>query len=43
MAGQNRVGYDYYTTQPGSIVKNGQKKWRRMLEKQPASKVLSNG
>jgi PelA/Pel-15E family pectate lyase len=39
MAAQNRVGYDYYTTQPGSIVKNGQKKWRKMLagqsKKQP--------
>ena len=31
MAAQNRVGYDYLTPQPGSIVKNGQKKWRKML------------
>lgn len=31
MAAQNHVGYDYYTTQPGSIVKNGQKSWRKML------------
>ncbi len=31
MAAKNHVGYDYYTTQPGSIVKNGQKKWRKLL------------
>jgi PelA/Pel-15E family pectate lyase len=31
MAAQNRLGYDYLTTQPGSIVTNGQKKWRKML------------
>jgi len=31
MAANNRVGYDYYTSQPGSIITNGQKKWRKML------------
>ncbi len=31
MAAKNKVGYDYYTTQPASIVKNGQNKWRKML------------
>lgn len=31
MAAKNKVGYDYYSTQPGSIVKNGQKKWRKMI------------
>jgi PelA/Pel-15E family pectate lyase len=31
MAAKNKLGYDFYTTQPGSIVKNGQKKWRKML------------
>jgi PelA/Pel-15E family pectate lyase len=31
MAAQNRLGYDYLTTLPGSIVKNGQNKWRKTL------------
>ena len=31
MAAKNKIGYDFYTSQPGSIVKNGQKKWRKML------------
>lgn len=31
MAENNRLGYDFYTTLPGSIVKNGQKKWRKLL------------
>jgi PelA/Pel-15E family pectate lyase len=31
MAAENHVGYDYYTSQPGSIVRNGQKKWRKMM------------
>lgn len=31
MAAKNKVGYDYYSTLPGSIVNNGQKKWRKML------------
>ena len=30
MAEKNKLGYDFYTTQPGSILKNGQKKWRKM-------------
>lgn len=34
MAADNKLGYDFYTTQPGSIVKNGQKKWRKMLASQ---------
>jgi PelA/Pel-15E family pectate lyase len=36
MAAKNKVGYDYYTSQPGSIVTNGQKKWRKMLAGQSA-------
>ncbi len=31
MAANNKVGYDYYSTLPGSILNNGQKKWRKML------------
>ena len=31
MAAKNPVGYDYYTTRPGSILDNGQKKWRKAL------------
>jgi PelA/Pel-15E family pectate lyase len=31
MTAKNKLGYDYYSTQPGSIVTNGQKKWRKML------------
>ena len=31
MAAKNHVGYDYYTSLPGSIVTNGQKKWRKLL------------
>lgn len=31
MAAENHVGYDYYTSLPGSIINNGQKKWRKML------------
>jgi PelA/Pel-15E family pectate lyase len=31
MAANNPLGYDYLSTQPGSVVNNGQKKWRRML------------
>jgi len=33
MAAKNKLGYDYYTSLPGSIVKNGQKNWRKMLAK----------
>lgn len=29
LAEKNEVGYDYYSTKPGSIVENGQKKWRK--------------
>jgi PelA/Pel-15E family pectate lyase len=35
MAAENRVGYDYYTTLPGSIVRTGQKKWRKLLKNPP--------
>jgi PelA/Pel-15E family pectate lyase len=31
MAENNKLGYDFYTSLPGSIVTNGQKKWRKML------------
>jgi PelA/Pel-15E family pectate lyase len=34
MAAKNKLGYDFYTTLPGSIVTNGQKKWRKMLAKE---------
>lgn len=34
MAAKNKLGYDYYSKQPGSIVTNGQKKWRKMLASQ---------
>ncbi|MEY4488635.1 MAG: hypothetical protein RIQ79_1143 [Verrucomicrobiota bacterium] len=33
MAANNKVGYDFYTGQPASILRNGQKKWRKMLAK----------
>ena len=42
MAAQNRVGYDFYSTQPGSIVNNGQKKWRKMLALQSTKKKSSD-
>ena len=42
MAAQNRLGYDYLTTQPGSIASNGQKKWRKMLAQQSGKKPSSN-
>jgi PelA/Pel-15E family pectate lyase len=32
MAAENRLGYDYLTTLPGSVVRNGQNKWRKMLD-----------
>jgi PelA/Pel-15E family pectate lyase len=31
MAAKNKVGYDYYSTQPGSLLNTGQKKWRKMM------------
>jgi PelA/Pel-15E family pectate lyase len=31
MAAMNRLGYDYFSSLPGSIIGNGQKKWRKML------------
>ena len=31
MAANNKLGYDYYTTGPGSVLSNGQKKWRKAL------------
>ena len=34
MAAKNKLGYDYYSTLPGSVVNNGQKKWRKMLANQ---------
>jgi PelA/Pel-15E family pectate lyase len=33
MAAKNKVGYDYYSTSPGSVLSNYQKKWRVLLEK----------
>ena len=35
MAAENKLGYDYYTSQPGSILKTAQKKWRKLLAGQP--------
>ncbi len=34
MAAKNKLGYDFYTSQPNSIITNGQKKWRKMLASQ---------
>jgi PelA/Pel-15E family pectate lyase len=31
MAAANKVGYDYFTTKPHSILNTGQKKWRKMV------------
>lgn len=31
MAASNKLGYDYYTSLPDSVIKNGQKKWRKQL------------
>jgi PelA/Pel-15E family pectate lyase len=31
-AANDKLGYDYYSTRPGSILRNGQKKWRKKLE-----------
>lgn len=31
-AANDKLGYDYYSTQPGSIVRTSQKKWRKRLE-----------
>ena len=31
MASSNKLGYDFFTTQPGSIVTTAQKKWRKLL------------
>ncbi|MES2920356.1 MAG: pectate lyase [Verrucomicrobiota bacterium] len=36
MAAKNKLGYDFYTSQPNSIVTNGQKKWRKLLASQTA-------
>jgi PelA/Pel-15E family pectate lyase len=33
MAENNRLGYDYFSTKPGSLLNSGQKKWRKMLER----------
>lgn len=38
MAAKNKLGYDYYSSQPGSILKNGQKKWRKLLVQQSSHK-----
>lgn len=36
MAEKNETGYDYYTTLPGSILRTGQQKWRKMLASRTA-------
>jgi PelA/Pel-15E family pectate lyase len=33
MAAENKLGYDFYSSRPGSVLKNSQKKWRKMLAK----------
>ncbi|HMO86556.1 MAG TPA: pectate lyase [Lacipirellulaceae bacterium] len=33
MAEQNSLGYDYFSSRPGSVLTNGQKKWRKILAK----------
>jgi PelA/Pel-15E family pectate lyase len=35
MAAGKNIGYDYYTTQPASLLNAGQKKWRKSLATQP--------
>jgi pectinesterase len=35
MAATNDLGYPYFTTLPDSIVRNGPKKWRKMLASRP--------
>lgn len=35
MAAHNKLGYDYFSSRPGSIINNGQKKWRKMLAQSP--------
>jgi PelA/Pel-15E family pectate lyase len=35
MAEKNSLGYDYLSSQPGSLLKSGQKQWRKMLAEQP--------
>lgn len=35
MAAKNKLGYDFYSSLPGSILTNGQKKWRKMLAAKP--------
>ena len=42
MAANNKLGYDYFTSQPGSILKNGQKKWHKTLGQQPGTKTSSD-
>jgi PelA/Pel-15E family pectate lyase len=37
MAANNKVAYDYYSTQPGSLLKTRQKKWRKMLATEAAA------
>jgi hypothetical protein len=32
-AANDKIGYDYYSTRPGSVLRTGQKKWRQKLEK----------
>lgn len=34
MAAHNKLGYDYYSTLPDSVLINGQQKWRKMLAEQ---------
>jgi hypothetical protein len=40
MAANNRVGYDYYSTQPGSLLNSQQKKWRKMLNRDTGFKTV---
>lgn len=32
-AANDKLGYDYFSTRPGSVLRTGQKKWRQKLEK----------
>ncbi|MGC3957071.1 MAG: hypothetical protein QM813_03630 [Verrucomicrobiota bacterium] len=32
--GKNNLGYDYYPRQPGSLLKSGLQKWRKLLANQ---------
>jgi hypothetical protein len=34
LARHNKLGYDYFSSRPGSVTRMGQTKWRKMLVKE---------